>query len=326
MRIRCILIFCVAMLYSLYGIAQSGSAKTNTQGAIVTTASSPVHQEQKGHTEAAGQTQTAPLGKTTNTGETDITAEQENEAGGFHGIESEGGQDISPTDSQIAPGSNEVPTPVGDNGIHNDSTNWFPMLLSLLAFGLSGYVFYVSQVQNRRRKKQYLEKGDNNINPELRDILQQNQNLRLSLSSLNQRMDKLDEKLESILAQDQISPPQHNHSQSQENSNRSISPSVTRYAAMVTSEGFPEGNLTDSNSDYTLAILTLTGSSGTFVINNLDSAQSFLISNFAYSVGRICEIKQQNESATRVETVRAGKISRDGNTWKIISKADVILV
>ena len=284
-----------------------------------------MHQEQKGHTEAAGQTQTAPLGKTTNTGETDITAEQENEAGGFHGIESEGGQDISPTDSQIAPGSNEVPTPVGDNGIHNDSTNWFPMLLSLLAFGLSGYVYFKSYISNGRKKKRGSEKGDNNVSPEIRDALQQNQNIRLSLNSINQRLDELEDKIKSLSASKPTTQPQY-QTQYQDNGNRGASSSVTRYAAMVTSDGFPDGDLADSNTDYTLAILTLTGNTGTFVINNLHSAQSFLISNFAYSVGRICEVTQQSDAATRVETVRPGKISREGNTWKIISKAEVVLV
>jgi hypothetical protein len=101
---------------------------------------------------------------------------------------------------------------------------------------------------------------------------------------------------------------------------------MQRYTSMVTSDGFPVDNLMDANGDYVIAILTLTGDTGTYVVNNLPSAQQFLISNFAYSVGRICEVKQQNEAATRVETINPGKISLQGNSWKIISKAEVRLV
>lgn len=311
----------------LCGTAQGGSSNNNTLSAVATTEVSQVKQENAGQVDTKGQAQTAQGATMEQTADLTgtITAEQKTANGGFHGIEAEGEQATPTAESQQGPNIDQGPLTTDGTDKHGNNMSWLPLLLSLLALALSGYAFFRSYISNDRNKKRGSGKGDNNVSPVIRDALQQNQNIRLSLNSINQRLDELEDRIKSLSTPTPITQPQY-QSQYQNNGSSEASPSVIRYAAMVTSDGFPDGDLAGSNSNYTLAILTLTGNTGTFVINDLHSAQSFLISNFAYSVGRICEVKQHNDAATRVETIRPGRISREGNTWRIVSKAEVVLV
>lgn len=98
------------------------------------------------------------------------------------------------------------------------------------------------------------------------------------------------------------------------------------YASQVLSDGFPEEGVAEENNDYAIAILSVKGDSGTFIINDRTTAQSFLISNFAYGAGRVSDVKLQGESPTRIETIQSGKIHREANSWKILNNAQVKLV
>jgi len=98
------------------------------------------------------------------------------------------------------------------------------------------------------------------------------------------------------------------------------------YATQVQSDCFPEEGLSDNNIDYAIAILSVKGDSGTYIINDRASAQSFLISNYAYGAGRVSDVNQQGDYPTRIETIKPGSIKRQANGWKITAKAQVNLV
>lgn len=326
MRIRCIMTILVALLFVLPAMAGRQPVKTAPQTNPTENAAPPQgdNNDNKSFETAQPETATGNAAETNpNSDAGNSLSDQQSKIGDFHGIQPQSDEDGNVKSQGEV--SNETYEQSSDE--ESAGMNWLSTLLALVALGISGYVLYTSHGNKKPGNKSAAMSG-NNLSPESRNVLQQTQKISLALTSLTQRIDDLERKVDALSASQQVNSGQYSGRNIDSGRGGSVShPSaMQRYTSMVTSDGFPVDNLMDANGDYVIAILTLTGDTGTYVVNNLPSAQQFLISNFAYSVGRICEVKQQNEAATRVETINPGKISRQGNSWKIISKAEVRLV
>ena len=207
---------------------------------------------------------------------------------------------------------------------------WITFFLALAALGIAAYNYYtLHPKKEKKRSSRQQEQASASESKQLQELVKQNRILTDNISRLGSRINEIEVRLERLAKQSQGTPtPQAYNggggsSAQQQSSN---SGATTRYATTVMGEGFPDDGLTNANGNYVIAVLSIKGDAGSFAINDLAAAQSFLISNFAYGAGRVCDIQQQNSSPTRVQTIRPGSIQRQGNSWKVTSKALVSLV
>ena len=289
MRIRCILTILVAFLFVLPVMAEKNQVEPQNN-ATEKNAAQP-QGDQSGNKLLETNQRTTATGDSAeedpNAADASPLAGQKSADDDFHGILSQPDDDGNvKTQGEI---SNE---PDGQSPDEDGAgMNWLSTLLALVAMGISGYVLYSLKGNKKRRPKPAGLTG-NDLRPETRNVLQQIQRISLTLNTLEQRVEALEQKVNSLPVNIQAGGQQpQQQSWGGGSASQTVSrTSITRYTSMVTSDGFPDGNLMDANGDYAIAILSLTGDTGTFVVNNLPSAQPFLISNFAYSVGRICEV------------------------------------
>jgi len=221
-----------------------------------------------------------------------------------------------------------------------EQSDWgfIALIVAVLSLLVAFYNFATSQSKNNNKKGRLSRQQDQpNIE---RDILNRmnivSRDLQSQITQLSNRVDDLESQLNrSSLGQPRSTKmvarpenPLKPASQSEYSSNQSNSNNggTKLYASQVLSDCFPEEGLSDNNNDYAIAILSVKGDSGTFIINDRASAQSFLISNFAYGAGRVSDVCQQGDNPTRIETIQPGSIKRQANGWKITTNAQVKIV
>ena len=217
------------------------------------------------------------------------------------------------------------PTPE-DSG--SGMMGWLALFLAAAALAVAIYNYRtLHPKKDKKRSSRQQEQASASGSKQLQELVTQNRAFTDSINRLASRVNDMEARIERLSRQSQGTPTPHTGNggggtpvQQQGNSG------ATRYATTVLGDGFPEDSLTDANSNYVIAVLTIKGDTGSFVINDQPGAQSFLISNFAYGAGRVCDIQQQNSSPTRVQTNRPGTVQRQGNSWKVTSKAQVSLV
>lgn len=264
------------------------------------------------------------------TDETDgMESRAQDENKGFDGIETGN----RPVDNVTYNASEYyAPQPQGE-----EQFNWglIAIFLAIIALCIAGYNYITLQPKKSKRNSRISSHQDSTNSD--RDI--QSKIIRLTndyqgrISQLTNRVEDLETQLNRVLVELQNSAKTSVHSDDSLNSSAQNgcrknhgSGEVKLYASQVASGLFPEEGLAEVNSDYTIAILTIKGDNGTYIINDQVSAQTFLITNFAYSAGRVSDVKQQGNSPTRIETIQPGRISRQGNAWKITANAQVRLV
>lgn len=207
---------------------------------------------------------------------------------------------------------------------------WLTLLLAVAALAVAIYNYYtLHPKKDKKRSSRQQEQASASESKQLQELVSQNRILSDSISRLTSQVNDMEARIGRLTRQSQGNPtPQGGNGGGgtpvqQQQSNPGT---ATRYATTVLGDGFPEDSLTDANSNYVIAVLSIKGDAGSFVINDQSGAQSFLISNFAYGAGRVCDIQQQNSSPTRVQTNRPGTVQRQGNSWKVTTKAQVSLV
>lgn len=224
----------------------------------------------------------------------------------------------------------DIPQPPTPKDSDSGMMGWITLLLALAAFGIAAYNYYtLHPKKDKKRSSRQQEQASASESKQLQELVKQNRILSDSISRLGSRINDVEARIERLAKQSQGTPTPQTYnggggsSAQQQSSN---SGATTCYATTVMGEGFPDDGLTNANGNYVIAVLSIKGDAGSFAINDLAAAQSFLISNFAYGAGRVCDIQQQNSSPTRVQTIRPGSIQRQGNSWKVTSKALVSLV
>ncbi len=207
--------------------------------------------------------------------------------------------------------------------------DWLIWLVSIGALCLAAYNYLtLHPKKNKKGTDSQQGKPVANETMQLKTIAEQNRELSAHIEGLNKRVDDLKAIVNTLSNKVSLSSSTMQQSITSSAVSRT-QPEIgvqTRYATVVTSDGFSVDNLTDTNGDYVIAILSIKGDTGTFVVNNLNSAQTFLISNFAYGAGRICDIAHQSGSPSNIRTVRPGTIRLQGKAWQVTAKAQVELV
>lgn len=267
-------------------------------------------------------------GFTEQTGQGDYPEDDEN----FVGAETETGKS--------GPGTNVQKTNVV--GTYNDNQfesqpassgnelEWFTLIVALAALGMSAYNYYYLHSKRDKKLSQQERRHEQAILDErqrLQNVIKQNQILSDNINKLNLRIDDLCKSMSLLQSQALTHQSQSIvHETNSKNNEIRKDSRILLFASTVTGDGFPDDSISKDNSAYVIAQLTVNGETGSFIINDFENAQSFLISNFAYGAGRVCDIQRQVSSPVRVNTVRPGEVRHQGNAWKIVSKALVELV
>lgn len=221
-----------------------------------------------------------------------------------------------------------------------EQSDWgfIALIVAVLSLLVAGYNYITSQSKNNNKKGRHSRQQDQ-PNTE-RDILNRmnivSRDLQSQITQLSNRVEDLETQLNRLSmgqprSTKMVARPENpfksvsrsEYSPNQSNSNIG---GTKLYASQVLSDCFPEEGLSENNNDYAIAILSVKGDSGTFTINDRASAQSFLISNFAYGAGRVSDVNQQGDNPTRIETIQPGSIKRQVNGWKITANAQVKIV
>lgn len=98
------------------------------------------------------------------------------------------------------------------------------------------------------------------------------------------------------------------------------------YASQVQSEGFPISAVSEKEDDYSFVVLNISNGNGTFSISTNPNTQDYVIRNFGYTAASVCQVKEQVQSPSRIETVIPGQVRREGNMWKVVVKATIKLI
>lgn len=260
------------------------------------------------------------------------TGSQEKEDnGGFGGIESEDTQSVKA--ANVSNFYEETPPA-------KEQSDWgfIALIVAVLSLLVAGYNYITAPSKNNNKKGRHSRQQDQpNIE---RDILNRvnivSRDLQSRITQLTSRVEDLESQLNrfslgqprngKIAAHPENPFKSASRSEYSSNQNNSSISGTKLYASQVLSDCFPEEGLSDSNNDYAIAILSVKGDSGTFIINDRASAQSFLISNYAYGAGRVSDVNQQGDNPTRIETIQPGSIKRQANGWKIVANAQVKIV
>ena len=221
---------------------------------------------------------------------------------------------------------------------------WLALFLAVAALAVASYNYKTLRPKKKSRSRQH--RGARNDNDEvddnsnrasdnkLRAIIRQNQDLTRTNQDFANRLAFLESEFSRLRAQMDSGHVSNQQAQGglqkaetgQSNRSGRSDSGQLLYATLMIGNGFPSEGLTGSNNDSVLAVLTVNGNNGTYVINTLSSAQQTLIGNFAYGAGRICEVKLQAANATRIETERPGRVQFLDDIWHITEKAQVRLV
>ncbi len=224
-------------------------------------------------------------------------------------------------------GSVAAKTDNKDSDNQSDRKSIFSLIVSVLALAISVWSLYGKNFKKTDGKEDKTEasvKGSNVILKELRRL---EERIGTIQSRINEHESSINE-LQSKSINQRTSEPisKNNDISNSENSSDSRKQKIIRYVTAVTNNGFSSSDLSFDNSIYALAILTLDGLNGTYIINDDFSAQNNLIANFAYGAGRISELRKQQNNPSRVITVAPGRVQLSGDIWKITLKAVVDIV
>lgn len=206
-----------------------------------------------------------------------------------------------------------------------------PFVIAIVALAISLYALF--KLSSNRKKTSGIKENNvtNNHNRRSETIEEkiinyrnENVNLQNQINSLINQLSALENLVnrleQSQMTRQHVSVQRNNLGESPTNS------SQKKYATAVTGNGFAAAVLTDNNSDFVIAVLTITGNQGTYVINDLPSSQTYLIQNFSYTAGMICNTNSKVSTPRQIQTVTPGRIQKDGEGWKIIEKALVNLL
>ena len=266
----------------------------------------------------------------------DVHHEREQEKP-FQGIEAEESKDTAVIKDTIAAErtSSYEWTPQSEN-----QSNWdlIALCVAIVALLVAGYNYITLQPKkNNRRERLSRQQDQTSTDRDLRNkMIRSNQDLHERIMELTYRIENLEsqQRVAFQVQHNNLTSPIHEEN-SFDSSNKNVNVSnennlnkreIKMYASQVWADCFPEEGLMEKNSDYVIAILSLKGDSGSFVINDRTQAQPFLINNFSYGAGRVSDVKEQGDSPTRIETIQPGSIYRQGNVWKITANAQVRLI
>lgn len=217
------------------------------------------------------------------------------------------------------------------HGEKNSAMEWIALFVALGALAIALYNYSkLNPKKNRRRNHQ--KPTTNEDDNQLSQVMEKVNDLDAKINILGRSIDGLQAQFNRM--SNSTKPMAGNEAANVGNVNVSHpivsaqedSSNQKLYATTVIGDGFPVDSLSQTNSNHVIAILSIKGNKGTFIINDLSGAQTFLLSNFAYGVGRVCDIRNQSPNPTRVQTDNSGSIQLIGNSWKVTSKAQVYLI
>lgn len=206
--------------------------------------------------------------------------------------------------------------------------------LAILAFLFAIIALSKSNGGKKHSRRQNYEEDDES---QRNSVDQQMQQFQTKINKLNREIVELQKaladqntlikRLQSYQAQSVQTQTQSSFTQTA-HQGRAEQPKVKQilYATRVTGECFPDDSVGTADSSFVVAVLTVSGNKGTFRINPSPSAQQNLLSTFNYGVALISTTKLQVASPQKIETIKEGKVERDGNGWRVTQKADIRLV
>lgn len=324
MKVKHIIVVCIMAMSVMPIYAQEGSKDP------LQSEKTPLTQKQDMVSPKSRDTKTDV--KMNPTSERGASGSKEEEGGVFNGIEAEEHHD---TATAMNTSGYQAWTPQDES---KTDFGGIALIVALIALFGVGYNYFALQTKKSNKKGHHSRQQEQVYDErDFREkMIKTNSDLKEKVVQLTNRVESLEDQLNRISKdQESISKTsessdnsvtlQHKNSDVSQGDNHHVV-ETKMYASQVLSGYFPDEGLTNTNNDYAIAILSIKGDTGTFIINDRTSAQSFLISNFAYGAGRVSDVEYQGDSPNRIETTEPGIIRRQGNAWGIKVNAKVKLV
>lgn len=185
--------------------------------------------------------------------------------------------------------------------------------------------FYIRLITNDKKKKKTNTKA-----PDLNKLKKSVDDVSGQLALLTSRVSNLEDKVTSLSRNkptvQQVVTPAPRQEGNTGHSSRQAQKTEYFYASSVKDGVFPTSTLKSNADKFTLFILTVTGNTGTFAINDAPEVQRGLISGFQYTVAKVADIRTKSAVPSRVVTVSAGSVVKSGNGWQVTKRAVVDLI
>lgn len=204
--------------------------------------------------------------------------------------------------------------------------DWYSVASLLLSLLIIGYLYKLRKDSKRGNSNNQGKEGENDLPPGY--TKKQLKKIDGDIYAIQVKINNLEVKISQLERISQRNEQHYTNSQSNSNitNNKTVSVNTRLYASMIKNDVFPRMGISENIQTGTIFIMTVYGDGGTFVINDAESAQQTILSNFAYTVANAVNIKSKNSAPKRIITIKPGKITKSPDGWKIISKAEIELM
>lgn len=212
--------------------------------------------------------------------------------------------------------------------VDENSPVW-PSVLAVIALTLAAYCLFLNKDKiaggkNGKKKADVMSDDMFAIRQSVSAIDNEMVRMKREMNRLNTTIADLSSRISSL--SQQPGQPSTDAHVSEINHKPVATSIVTSYATQVTSEGFPLLGVSQNNSEFVIAILSLKGSHGTYVVNNRPSSQNWLLENFSYTVSPICKLVDKVSNPNAIVTSKPGIVDLVDDMWHISKLAEVNLV
>lgn len=211
--------------------------------------------------------------------------------------------------------------------VYEDSPVW-PAVLAIIALALAAYGLFLNKdkIAGKKRGKKISDAKDDAIialQRSLSVIDDELSKLKREVNSLNSQIVDINGRVSGISIQP--SRPSTTTMALKQERYQETAATLSIYATQVTSDGFPLSGVQQSNSDFAIAILSVKGNRGTYIINDCPTSQKWLLENYTYTVSPICKLSEKVTNPSSIVTTKPGNVELTGDMWRISNPAEVCL-
>ncbi len=200
----------------------------------------------------------------------------------------------------------------------SDNTGWISWLALLMSIAAIAYTFI-----NKRNASEDNKKDRRNVASVSRNEFN---NLEMRLNAIQRDLQNLSNHVASLKVNAAQQPQQMRQAPStRPQVHEKPQTTTTLYASMVKDGQFLSMGISSQRTPEAVFIITVNGNDGTYVINDDPQVQARLLATVKYSIGSAAEVETKASPARRIVTTKAGKVTRNGESWKIVDKAYVEL-
>ena len=209
-----------------------------------------------------------------------------------------------------------------------------PIILSLIALGISGYALAKLLTQPLDKRKQDMSTTTNQestqtiistLTTQVNQLNQQISPLQEAVNEIKKQLSLLDNK-QNNTKQTLPQLPTQQPSQPPTQPQQTVFQKQTKFAETIGSDGISQNDLIDTNSEYAyLKIIIDSPTTASFVINDLQTAQAEIISSYDYTIKPLVNRLRASSAPKTIVTHNPGRLMLQGDKWVVTKKADISL-